>query len=106
MYPDPVMQEVTHFCLPGLLPILKNTVQFVHEVQYCIYSVLHVHVYAYILHHVHVYTMCAYTYSALMVVSVFSTVSGVWVFRRVAEHKIPSLQLQAGVCGPGLQRHG
>ena len=32
MYPDPVMQEVTHFCLPGLLPILKNTVQFVHEV--------------------------------------------------------------------------
>ena len=34
MYPDPVMQEVTHFCLPGLLPILKNTVQFVHEVQH------------------------------------------------------------------------
>ena len=32
VYPDPVMQEVTHFCLPGLLPILKNTVQFVHEV--------------------------------------------------------------------------
>ena len=33
VYPDPVMQEVTHFCLPGLLPILKNTVQFVHEVK-------------------------------------------------------------------------
>ena len=29
VYPDPVMQEVTHFCLP----ILKNTVQFVHEVR-------------------------------------------------------------------------
>ena len=38
VYPDPVMQEVTHFCLPGLLPILKNTVQFVHEVLYvCMY---------------------------------------------------------------------
>ena len=34
VFPDPVMQEVTHFCLPGLLPILKNTVQFVHEVQH------------------------------------------------------------------------
>ena len=34
VYPDPVMQEVTHFCLPGLLPILTNTVQFVHEVLY------------------------------------------------------------------------
>ena len=34
VYPDPVMQEVTHFCLPGLLPILKNTVQFVSEVCY------------------------------------------------------------------------
>ena len=31
VYPDPVMQEVTHFRLPGLLPILKNTVQFVNE---------------------------------------------------------------------------
>ena len=27
------MQEVTHFRLPGLLPILKNTVQFVNEVR-------------------------------------------------------------------------
>ena len=35
VYPDPVMQEVTHFCLPGLLPILKNTVQFVSEVGQC-----------------------------------------------------------------------
>ena len=33
VYPDPVMQEVTHFRLPGLLPILKNTVQFVNEVR-------------------------------------------------------------------------
>ncbi len=32
VYPDPIMQEVTHFCLPGLMPILKNTVQFVHQV--------------------------------------------------------------------------
>ena len=32
IYPDPVLQEVTHFCLPGLLPVLKNTVQYVHEV--------------------------------------------------------------------------
>ena len=40
MYPDPVMQEVTHFCLPGLLPILKNTVQFVSEVGYV--SELHI----------------------------------------------------------------
>lgn len=31
IYPDPVLQEVTHFCLPGLLPVLKNTVQYVHE---------------------------------------------------------------------------
>lgn len=33
VYPDPVMQEVTHFCLPNLMPILKNTIQFVHEVR-------------------------------------------------------------------------
>ena len=33
VYPDPVMQEVTHFRLPGLLTILKNTVQFVNEVK-------------------------------------------------------------------------
>lgn len=32
IYPDPVMPEVTYFCLPQLLPILKNTVQFVPEV--------------------------------------------------------------------------
>ena len=24
MYVDPVMPEVTHFCLPGLLPLLKT----------------------------------------------------------------------------------
>lgn len=29
---DPVMPEVTHFCLPGLLPILKHTTAFLHEV--------------------------------------------------------------------------
>ena len=28
---DPVMPEVTHFCLPGLLPVLKNTTAFLHE---------------------------------------------------------------------------
>lgn len=32
VYPDPVLQEVTHFCPPGLLPLLKNSVQFIHEV--------------------------------------------------------------------------
>ena len=32
IYPDPVMSEVTHFCPPQLLPVLKNTVQFIHEV--------------------------------------------------------------------------
>ena len=55
VYPDPVMQEVTHFCLPGLLPILKNTVQFVHEV----------HVYVYILFHTaycNMYEMCTWVY--------------------------------------------
>ena len=41
VYPDPVMQEVTHFCLPDLLPILKNTVQFVSEVE------LHILLYMY-----------------------------------------------------------
>ena len=28
---DPLMGEVTHFCLPHLLPILKNTAKWVHE---------------------------------------------------------------------------
>ena len=28
---DPVMPEVTHFCLPGLRPVLKNTTAFLHE---------------------------------------------------------------------------
>ena len=28
---DPWMGEVTHFCLPHLLPILKNTAKWVHE---------------------------------------------------------------------------
>lgn len=28
---DPIMPEVTHFCLPGLLPVLKNTTAFLHE---------------------------------------------------------------------------
>ena len=45
VYPDPVMQEVTHFCLPGLLPILKNTVQFVHEVRVCIYTLSYCNIY-------------------------------------------------------------
>ncbi|XP_074635589.1 transcription initiation factor TFIID subunit 2-like isoform X2 [Acropora palmata] len=31
IYVDPVMPEVTHFCLPGLLPVLKNTTSFLHE---------------------------------------------------------------------------
>lgn len=29
---DPFMNEVTHFCLPHLLPLLKDTCSFVHEV--------------------------------------------------------------------------
>ncbi|KAG5679292.1 hypothetical protein PVAND_008870 [Polypedilum vanderplanki] len=31
IYVDPNMHEVTHFCLPNLLPLLKNTVRYVHE---------------------------------------------------------------------------
>ncbi|EDW93975.2 transcription initiation factor TFIID subunit 2 [Drosophila yakuba] len=31
IYVDPHMHEVTHFCLPGLLPLLKNTVRYLHE---------------------------------------------------------------------------
>lgn len=31
IYVDPHMHEVTHFCLPNLLPLLKNTVRYVHE---------------------------------------------------------------------------
>jgi transcription initiation factor TFIID subunit 2 len=29
VFPDPILPELTYFCLPGLLPILKNTVSFV-----------------------------------------------------------------------------
>ena len=29
MHPDPILPELTYFCLPGLLPVLKNTVSFV-----------------------------------------------------------------------------
>ncbi|XP_060655277.1 transcription initiation factor TFIID subunit 2 [Drosophila nasuta] len=31
IYVDPYMHEVTHFCLPGMLPLLKNTVRYLHE---------------------------------------------------------------------------
>lgn len=31
---DPHMHEVTHFCLPHLMPILKNTTAFLHEVHH------------------------------------------------------------------------
>lgn len=31
IYVDPHMHEVTHFCLPNVLPLLKNTVRYVHE---------------------------------------------------------------------------
>ncbi|XP_017100570.2 transcription initiation factor TFIID subunit 2 [Drosophila bipectinata] len=31
IYVDPHMHEVTHFCLPGMLPLLKNTVRYLHE---------------------------------------------------------------------------
>lgn len=31
IYVDPHMHEVTHFCLPNLLPLLKNTVRYMHE---------------------------------------------------------------------------
>jgi len=31
IYVDPHMHEVTHFCLPNLLPLLKNTVRYLHE---------------------------------------------------------------------------
>lgn len=30
-YVDPFMNEVTHYCLPNLLQILKNTVRYLHE---------------------------------------------------------------------------
>ncbi|NWW41979.1 TAF2 factor, partial [Panurus biarmicus] len=29
---DPYMHEVTHFCLPQLLPLLKHTTSYLHEV--------------------------------------------------------------------------
>lgn len=31
IFVDPHMHEVTHFCLPNLLPLLKNTVRYMHE---------------------------------------------------------------------------
>uniref|UniRef100_A0A8D8N598 Transcription initiation factor TFIID subunit 2 n=5 Tax=Culex pipiens TaxID=7175 RepID=A0A8D8N598_CULPI len=31
IYVDPHMHEVTHFCLPQLMPLLKNTVRYMHE---------------------------------------------------------------------------
>ena len=31
IYVDPHMNEVTHFCLPHLLPLLKNSVRYMHE---------------------------------------------------------------------------
>jgi transcription initiation factor TFIID subunit 2 len=31
IYVDPNMHEVTHFCLPHLLPLLKNTTRYIHE---------------------------------------------------------------------------
>lgn len=31
IYVDPHMHEVTHFCLPNLMPLLKNTVRYMHE---------------------------------------------------------------------------
>ncbi|KAG8181816.1 hypothetical protein JTE90_001471 [Oedothorax gibbosus] len=31
IYVDPQMHEVTHFCLPRLLPLLKHTTNFLHE---------------------------------------------------------------------------
>jgi hypothetical protein len=34
MYIDPVMPEVAHFCLPGLLPLLKQTTGSLNEVLY------------------------------------------------------------------------
>uniref|UniRef100_A0AAG5D466 Transcription initiation factor TFIID subunit 2 n=1 Tax=Anopheles atroparvus TaxID=41427 RepID=A0AAG5D466_ANOAO len=32
IYVDPHMHEVTHFCLPQLMPLLKNIVRYLHEV--------------------------------------------------------------------------
>lgn len=31
IYVDPHMHEVTHFCLPQLMPLLKNSVRYLHE---------------------------------------------------------------------------
>lgn len=31
IYVDPNMHEVTHFCLPEMLPLMKNTVRYMHE---------------------------------------------------------------------------
>lgn len=31
IYVDPYMHEVTHFCLPQLMPLLKNSVRYMHE---------------------------------------------------------------------------
>lgn len=32
IYPDPVMPEITYFCLPQMLPVLKNLGTFMQEV--------------------------------------------------------------------------
>ena len=32
VYVDPNMYEVTHFCLPHLLPVLKSTVRYLYEI--------------------------------------------------------------------------
>ena len=34
VYVDANMHEVTHFCLPHLMPVLKHTVSQLHEVSY------------------------------------------------------------------------
>lgn len=31
IYPDPNLHEVTHYCLPHLLPLLKATVRWLHD---------------------------------------------------------------------------
>lgn len=31
IYVDPFMNEITHFCLPNLLPLMKATSKYLHE---------------------------------------------------------------------------
>ena len=38
IYPDPVMPEITYFCLPQLLPVLKNLGTYMQEVNYVRHS--------------------------------------------------------------------